>query len=84
MCSHDEILCGIFFVFYKKKYVFFDCAGSSLLLAGFLSLLPAGAATPSGCRLLTAVASFFAEHRLQGVRASGVAALGLSSCDSRA
>ena len=34
--------------------------------------------------LLTAVASLFGEHKLQGAQASVVSALGLSSCGSRA
>ena len=55
-----------------KNYLFFGWAGSLLLSLGF-SLVAV-------LRLLVAVASLVAEHRLKGVWASAVATLGLSSC----
>ena len=64
---------------------FFGCAGSSLL-SRWLSLVVVSRdyslAVVSG--LLTAVASFVAEHRLQGVRASVVTAHRLGSCGAGA
>ena len=57
----------------------FGCTCSSLLHAGFLQLLSGDYSLVAVCRLLTAVASPAAKHRLQGVWASVVVAHGLQS-----
>jgi len=56
-------------------------AGLSLLCGLFSSC---GGQGPLCVRLLIAVASLVAEHRLQGTWTSKVATFGLSSCSSRA
>ena len=64
--------------------IYFGCSGSSLLHAGFLWLQSGGYSLVALCRLLTAVTSLVAEHRLQvhGLQwlksaGSAVAAFGL-------
>ena len=54
--------------------------------AGFSLVAASGGSLVASCRLLIAVVSPAAEHRLQGTVAwaSGVAPSGLSSCDSLA
>ena len=54
-------------IFFKNKFIYlfiFGCIGSSLLHAGFLSLWQVGLLFAAVCRLLIAVASLVAEHRL--------------------
>ena len=82
ICSHDEILCGIFFVFYKKFFYFLTVLGLHCCLRAFSNCCQQELLLIVVCSLLIAVASFIAEHRLEGMRASEVAVLGLSSCDS--
>ena len=70
----------------KHLYLFiYDCVGSSLLPAGFLWLWlrKLGLLLVAECGLLTAMASFVAEHGLWGAQTSVVAACGLRSCSSR-
>ena len=55
-------------------FVCFGSSGSSSLGLGFCLVVVHG--------LLIVVASLVVEHRLQGVRASVVGALGLSSCSA--
>ena len=52
-------------IFYFLNFIVFDCDGSSLLHIGFLSLQRWGLLFDVVCRLLIAVASLVAEHRLQ-------------------
>ena len=58
------------------------CPGSSLLHGLSLVALSGSYFLLAVCRLLIAVASFVAEHRLQAVRASAVAAPGLQGTGS--
>ena len=55
-----------------------------MLHVGFLWLQRAGLLFTVVCGLLIVVASPVAGHGLQGMRASGAAGCGLSSCGSRA
>ena len=62
---------------FLKNVFIFGCTVSSLLCTGFL-WWRAGLLFIAGCALLTLVASLAAERRLEGARASGVAAHGPS------
>ena len=65
----------MYFLFLSFIYLFiFGCAGSSLLLGLFSHRGEWGLLFFAVCRLVFVVASLGAEHRLQGMRASVVAA----------
>ena len=54
-----------YFCAYLVDSIFLDCAGSSLLCTGFLSLIAvSGVTLRCGARLLIAVASLAVEHGL--------------------
>ena len=73
-----QILFSFSFYLFLAAFVLCCCRGLSLVaVSGGYTL-----AAVHG--LLTAVASLVAEHRLQGVQASVVAAPGLSSCGAQA
>ena len=69
-----------------KVFIYFGCAGSSLLHELFSSCGEQGNSLVAVAmqKLLIAVASFVAEHGSSGVWASVATALGLSSCGSSA
>ena len=72
---------GFYIYIYIKFYLFiFSCAESLLLCRLFSTCGELGLL--SSCNVLIEVASFVAEHRLQGVQAS--VTHGLSSCGSQA
>ena len=72
------------FFFKKFFYFIFDCAGSSLLCAGFPSCRKQGPLFIVVCGLRLAVAFLVVDRRPRCAQASGVAVRGLSSCGSRA
>ena len=72
----------LYFLFLKNVSFTSGCAGSSLHFS--LVVLSRGYSLAAMHRLLIAVTSFVVEHKLQGMWASVVAALGLSRCGARA
>ena len=72
----------LLYIFKIILFIYFCCAGSLLLHGLFSSCSEEGLLFIAVCRLLIAVASPVAEHRLQGTWASVVVACGLSSCGS--
>ena len=64
ICSPDEILCGIFFVFYTKFFYFLTVLGLHCCLQAFSNCCQQELLLIVVCRLLIAVASFVADHGL--------------------
>ena len=70
------------YLFIHFMLIIFGYAGSLFLCGLFSGCGKWGLLSSCGVRLLIVVASLVVEHRLQGVRASVVGALGLSSCSA--
>ena len=68
--------------FFIVLFIYFGCAGSSLLCGLFCLCDEQGLPFTAVHRLLMGVASLVAEHTLKGAPASVVAAQGLNSCSS--
>ena len=87
--SHNilsTVACLVFIALYRVLHSHFRSSSplSFFLRAGCIFLAVPGLSLAVASGLLTAVASLFGEHKLQGAQALVVSAFRLSSCGSRA